>query len=120
MRKAMKGFGLPLAALVAMLILLAAPQANARVHVGVYLGGPAYSYPYAPPYPTPYAYGYAYPNPGYYAYPPYNYVYPSPGPYYGSYGFSFGLGHNYGYGHDWGHVRGGHEFHGQGRESHRR
>jgi hypothetical protein len=67
----LKKIGIPLLTLAAMLILIPAPQANAGVRFGVYVGGPAYVAP-APVYP------YAYPAPGYYnAYPAYPYPAPA-------------------------------------------
>jgi len=107
MLKRMK-IAIPLIALAAMLMFLAPPQAQAKVHFGVYLGGP-YAYP-------AYPYGYVAPYP--YAYPPYA----------GPYPYGYGLGFGYGYGgyvgghwegHHWvgGHAvpqrssRGGHDDH---------
>ena len=63
-------FVLPLIALVALFMFIAPPQASAKVHFGVYVGPPVYSYPYA----YPYAYSYPYP----YGYNYYTYSYPYP------------------------------------------
>jgi hypothetical protein len=88
----LKKLGIPILAVVAILMMAGAPQASARVHfgVGVVVGPPYYAYPLGP-----YAYSAPYP----YAYPPYYYGYP--GPYYygygpGVYGYWRG-GHHYGY-----------------------
>ncbi|MBZ5729021.1 MAG: hypothetical protein LAP87_29100 [Acidobacteriia bacterium] len=73
----LKKLGTSVIVLVALLILLTPPQASARIHFGVYLGGPVYAYPpypyYAyPPYPYPY---YSYPNPYNYRHSPYIFSY---------------------------------------------
>jgi hypothetical protein len=113
----LKRFGIPVVALVVLMIFSTAP-AQAGVHFGVSVG---------PAYPYSYAYPYAY-NPYYaYPYPAYPYAYPY-SPYCGGLGFYWG-GHHYGYrhyDHDRGYdrgFRGGHEFHehgGRGGEGHRR
>ena len=73
LKKTLKKLGLPIIALAGMMMFIGAPKADAAVHFGVYLGGPAYPYAYSYPY-YPYAYpSYAYP----YAYPyGYGYGYP--------------------------------------------
>jgi hypothetical protein len=73
----LKRIGIPIFALVALLILFSTPQAaNAAVRFGVYVGAPVYTYP---------AYPYAYAYPRYYApYPVYTY----PAPVYG-YGYPY-------------------------------
>ncbi len=85
----LKKFSIPILALVVLLMLAGAPQAQARVHWGVYVGPGYPAYPYA--YPT-YPYPYAYPYSGYYVSP---YAYPSYG--YGYYGGGYygHRGHGY-------------------------
>jgi hypothetical protein len=91
----LKKLGITTIALAGLLGFAAPKKADAKVHFGVYVGAPAYTYPYAY---APY-YGYSYP---YYGYPAY-------GPAYG-----FGIG---GWGHEH-HDFHGHEFHGE--HGHRR
>jgi hypothetical protein len=79
----LKRLGVPALALGAMLALASPKPADAKVHFGVYVGPPYYSYPY--PYPGP-AYPYYYGGPGYYGYW---------GGYYGPHG------HWHHYHHDW-------------------
>jgi hypothetical protein len=62
----LKKLGVPALALGAMLALASPKPADAKVHFGVYVGPPYYSYPY--PYPGPYNYPYYYGGPGYYGY----------------------------------------------------
>jgi hypothetical protein len=79
-----------LAVLAPVLLLLASAPlhpAQARVHFGVTVGPPIYTYPY---YPYGYAYPYSYP---YYGYP---YSYPYASPYY-----NYGWGWGGWYGHGW-------------------
>ena len=101
----LKRLGIPILAFAAMLCISPKP-AEARIHFGVYLGGPSY---YAPP-PGPYYYS---PYPAYpYYYAPY-YSYPSyyrnrsfyP---YGGYRGYYGRGTvvNRGYGRGYGNGRG--------------
>jgi len=91
----LKRLGFSAVAVLALLVLLAAPQAaNARVRFGVTVGGPIYAYP-----AVPYDYAYTYPYPYPYAYPTYyryNYVRPGFGyaPY-SSFGFAWGRHHGY-------------------------
>ena|SRR5579885_2418590 len=97
---------IPVIVLAALLLFISPPQANAKVHFGVYVGPPVYSYPYPYTYAYPYAYnGYPYP---YGAYPTYGY------PYYGGIGVysypHYHWGHDHHVwreyrGHDEGHVR---------------
>ncbi len=92
----LKKLGLPVVALAAM--LFAVPhKADARVHFGVYVGGPAYpAYPAPDPYYNPY-----YDNP----YDPYY----SQGYYYDPYVYAppvYSYPYDYGYGY---YGRGGHE-----------
>jgi hypothetical protein len=107
----LKQLGITTMALAGLLGMAAPKKADARVHFGVYLGGPAYTYPVAPVAPVPAApYAYA-PDYGYYGDPAY--AAPAPAyvePYYAapSYGFGIGIG---GWGHDHDHW-GGHEFRG--------
>ncbi|MDP8981184.1 MAG: hypothetical protein M3O35_11395 [Acidobacteriota bacterium] len=76
-----KRIGIPVFVLVALLVVLSAPQANAGVRFGVFVGGPAYGpvypgypYVYSDPYPYPYrTYYYARPYPYYYSAPVYGY-----------------------------------------------
>ena len=75
---------LPILALAALFMFIAPPQANARVHFGVYVGPPVYSYP-----AYPYAYGYPYPYAYYAPAYPYGYGYTYPGYYGGYYGGYF-------------------------------
>ncbi len=98
MVKRFRKLGLSAAALMAGVVLLAAPhKADAKVHFGVTLGAPVYSAPVAP-------YGYDYPVPDPYAYPAPAYAYPAPAyvapAHYYSYGWnSYGWnGHD---GHEW-------------------
>jgi len=86
----LKTIGITTIALAGLLGFAAPKKADAETHFGVYLGGPAYTYPVAPYY-APYGYPY-------YGYPYYG------GPSYG-YGFG-GWGHEH---HEWH----GHEFHGE-------
>jgi hypothetical protein len=68
-------FAIPIAVLAALFLFITPPQASAKVHFGVYVGPPTYTYP-AYPYAYGYPYGYNYP----YAYGyPYDYYYPSYG-----------------------------------------
>jgi hypothetical protein len=69
-------YAIPIIALLAVFMFITPPQANARVHFGVYVGPtyPAYTYPYAYSYPSPY---YTYPYGYGYVYP-YGYAYSSP------------------------------------------
>ena len=97
----LKKIGLTTLALAGMLAFAAPRKAEARPHIGVYFGTPAYTYPYA--YGYPYYYDYGYPGPAYVS------------PYYGNYGWGWG-GHDR---DDWGRgfhreLRGGHEFHEHG------
>lgn len=87
----LKRLGVATIALAGLLGLAAPKKADAKVHFGVYLGGPAYTYPYA------YGPSYGYP---YYGYP---YYYGS------SYGYGLSIG---GWGHDH-HDFHGREFHGE-------
>lgn len=81
-------FAIPILVLAALFMFISPPQASARVHFGVYVGGPAYAYP-------PYPYGYAYGNPyGYYS-APYAYSY------YPSYGYYGGYYPRYRVHHEW-------------------
>lgn len=110
----LRKIALPIFALVVMLALVCPPQAQAKVHFGVYVG-PGYTYP-----AYPYAYSNPYPNPYYYSspYPAYPYAAPYYGYPYGGYGFYWGGGHRdhdhwRDRGHEW-HERGhfgGHEGH---------
>ena len=74
-----KKFGLAVALLVGMFVLISPPQAEAAVRFGISVG-PVYSYPAYPyvvnPYPYPYSYPYAY------QYSPYAYSYGYPAPVY--------------------------------------
>ncbi len=103
----LKRLGIPMLAVVGVMLFIAAPQAGARVHfgVGVVIGPPVYTYP-----PPPYVY--PFPNP----YPPYAY----------GYGYPYVYGAPYVYGGYWRggrYYRRGHEFreHGwRGRDGDRR
>ena len=69
MRRILKKLAIPALALTALLAFVSPQPASARVHFGVYLGGPyAYPYPYSyyNPYVYPYSYGYPYPYGGFY------------------------------------------------------
>ena len=69
----LKKIAIPSILLAVMLLLISAPQANAKVRFGVYVGP---SYTYAPyPYVYSYPYGYYYPPVVRYYRPP-TYVYP--------------------------------------------
>jgi hypothetical protein len=59
------------------LLMAAPPKAKAGVRFGVYVGGPAYSYPV-----DPYAYQHQSPYPDYYYSSPYPYSYSAPAPVY--------------------------------------
>jgi len=71
LKRTFKKLSLPIIALAGMLMFVGPPKADARVHFGVYWGGPAYPYVYDP-YPY-YGYRYVYP---YDAYGYYYYGYP--------------------------------------------
>ncbi len=87
----LKKISLPILALVVLLMLAGATQAQARVHWGVYVGPSYPAYGYYPAYPYPYGYPYS----GYYLNPYYApYAYPSYG--YGYYGGYHGHRH-----HEW-------------------
>jgi uncharacterized membrane protein YgcG len=89
MKQFLKNIGMPVLALMAILVCISPRPADAAVRFGVYLGGPVYpTYPYAYPYSyyDPYYQPYAYPYSYGYAYP---YGYASP--YYG--GLYWGGGH---------------------------
>src|SRR5260370_34720553 len=72
----LKKIGIPIFAILTLMVLMAPMQANAGVRLGVTVGPPVYYYPpaytYSYPYPyyDPYVYGYAYPR--YYRYPYYS------------------------------------------------
>jgi hypothetical protein len=76
-----KKIGIPIFAVLAVMVLLAPTHANAGVRFGVTVGPPVYyapPYAYSYPYPyDPYVYGYAYPR--YYRYPYSAYPYYSGG-----------------------------------------
>ena len=106
----LKKLGITTIALAGMLAFAAPKKADARVCFGVYVGGPAYSYPVAPAPVAPYAYA-----------PNYAYVAPAPAyvePYYAapSYRFGFGFGGDRDHDHDYGrhesHERAEHSFRG--------
>ena len=71
----MKKIGIPIFAVLALIVLLVPAHAKAGVRFGVTVGPPVYAYPpaYAYPYPYPYAYGYPYPSSYYYYSAPYRY-----------------------------------------------
>jgi hypothetical protein len=112
----LKRLGIPLVALLALLMIVSPTPANAKVRfgVGIYTGPPVYSYPaypYAYPYPYSdyyYDYGYGYPvYPRAYGYYPRRYYAPS-------YQFRGSFGH------DRFRERGGQHFdHDRGRRGHR-
>jgi hypothetical protein len=84
----LKKIGLPIIALLALLVFITPAPAHAGVRFGVAVG-PAYPYGYAYPYTYPYAYA----NPYYYnGYPAYPYVAPGVG-----LGFSYWGGGGHGY-----------------------
>lgn len=69
----------PIVVLIALFVFISPPQASAKVHFGVYIGPPAYTYPaypyaYGYPYVYDYPYAYSYPYYGYqvYSYPRYS------------------------------------------------
>ncbi len=108
----LKKIGLPMLALAGLLAFAAPRAAEARVHIGVAIGGPVYAAPVAP-YAYPYQYGYAPPAYADPYYAPPAYVAPAPvvvNPYL-TFGFGGGWGgYSHGYvGH--GYAR-GHEFRG--------
>ena len=76
----LKKLALPIVAVLALTLFLAVPQASARVHFGVTVGAPIYTYPVTPYYD----YSYAYPAPYVAPYPYYSYprVYTYSRPYY--------------------------------------
>jgi hypothetical protein len=74
-----KKFGLAVALLVVMLVLISPPRAEAAVRFGISVG-PVYSYPAYPYVVSPYPYAYSYPYA--YQYSPYAYPYGYPAPVY--------------------------------------
>ncbi len=98
----LKSLGITTLALAGLLGFAAPKKADAKVHFGVYLGGPAYVAPppaYVPPGIDPYAYG-----------PGYPYAYSAPAyadPYYVGPDLGFGIG-----------FGGGHHFHAEHHEHH--
>lgn len=87
-------FVIPIIVLAALFLFISPPQANAKIHFGVYVGPPAYTYP-----AYPYVYGYDYPYS--YSYYPYSYY-----PY--SYAYPYGYGYRvyrYPRYYSWGHAR---------------
>ena len=87
----LKKFGLPLIALLALMIFITPAPANAGVRFGVHIG---------PAYPYAYSYPYAYANPYYYnGYPAYPYAAQGYGYPYGGYGYGYGYD-PYSYGYD--------------------
>jgi len=99
----LKKIGFPMMALFGLLAVAPLNQAKAAVRFGVYVGGPAYTYPVYPPYPVAPAPAYVYPAP---VVPAPAYVYP--------YGAGIWVGGNAG--RDFhGHFDRGHDFHARGR-----
>jgi hypothetical protein len=104
-----KKIGLPLLALTAMLAFATPKQADARVRVGVAIGGPVYAGP------VPYAYPYYGPYNPYYAAPYPAYVAPAPAYVSPSVGVGIGIGGGWGRGYYGGPVNRGNvgNFHGR-------
>src|SRR3977135_2097450 len=82
-----KKIGIPIFAVLALMVLLAPIHANAGVRFSVGVGPAYYPPPYVYTYPYPYPYAYGYPYPSNYYYAPYR------SPYYSS-GFYFRGGHD--------------------------
>jgi hypothetical protein len=88
MSKKLKRLGLPAMLLAGLLVVLAPAPASAKVHIGVTLGAPVYSYP---AYSNAYAYPYSSPTPDYYygnPYPAYRYTAPAYVAPYATFGWS--------------------------------
>lgn len=99
----LKKLGLTTLTIAGMLAFAAPRKAEARTHIGVYFGAPAYTYPVQPYYAAP--------APDYYNYPAPSYDYPAPAyvdPYYAAPSYGYGFGFAWG-GHDRDHWR--HEMH---------
>jgi hypothetical protein len=90
----LKKLGITTIALAGLLGFAAPRKADAKVHVGIAVGPPVYTYPYA--------YG-----------PYYNYPYYESPYYYGGPSYFYGYGHG-GWGHEHHEFHGGHEWHGGG------
>jgi hypothetical protein len=73
----LKRFGIPVLVLLALLIVVSPPRANAAVRFGVWVNGPTYG-PVYPGYPYVYSDPYPYPYSYYYHSRPYRYNYYSP------------------------------------------